>query len=52
MKNFSQLKAEYDSKYKCATEIKAIVPVHLTFDKKCGIVKKVEYKMKNIINGR
>lgn len=40
MKNFSQIKAEYDSKYKGATEVEAIVPVHLTFDKKCGVVKK------------
>lgn len=40
MKNFSQIKAEYDSKYKGAKEVKAIVPVHLTLDKKCGVVKK------------
>lgn len=40
MKNFSQIKAEYDIKYKGAKEVKAIVPIHLTFDKQCGVVKK------------
>lgn len=40
MKNFSQIKAEYDNKYNKAKEVEAIVPVHLTVNKKCGVVKK------------